>query len=334
MRIERMVTVVAAGLAASVTPAAADATSPAAGPEVTTLATFGSGLASGSAIGPDGALYVTDPNAGSVLRVDRQTGAMSTFAEGLPPQVLGVGGVMDVAFLDSTAYVLVSVVGGDIVDGDPIGDATVGIYRLDDDGSFTVFADIGAWSIEHPPETDYFITTGVQYALQPYGEGFLVTDGHHNRVLRVDLDGGIEALIAFDNIVPTGLDSLGVVVAMGQAGPIPHLPEEGKVVAFGPSPTTVADVADGASMIVDVEFGEDSTVYALSQGQWDEVGEGSPASSDTGRLVKADWAGSFVPVVDGAGDEIVLDRPTSLELDGDTAYVVGLTGTIIRIENL
>ena len=217
---------------------------------------------------------------------------MSTFAEGLPPQVLGVGGAMDVAFVDSTAYVLVSVVGGDIVDGDPIGDATVGIYRLDDDGSFTVFADIGAWSIEHPPETDYFITTGVQYALERYGDGFLVTDGHHNRVLRVDLDGGIDELIAFDNIVPTGLDTFGVVVAMAQAGPIPHLPRGRQ----GRGLRAVAD--DGRrrrrrrqpDRRRRVRRGLD--LYALSQGQWDEVGEGSPASPDTGRLVKADWAGA------------------------------------------
>ena len=131
MRTKRIVSVAAAGARSPWSRRlAADATAESAGPEMTTLATFGSGLASGSAIGPDSALYVTDPNAGSVLRVDRMTGAVSTFAEGLPPQVLGVGGAMDVAFIGRTAYVLVSMVGGDIVDGDHIGDATVGIYRL------------------------------------------------------------------------------------------------------------------------------------------------------------------------------------------------------------
>jgi hypothetical protein len=335
MNTKRFVIVAAAAvLAAFVTPAAADAKAQPQGLEVSTLATFGSGLAAGSTIGPDSALYVTDPNAGSVLRVDRQTGEVTTFAEGLPPQVLGIGGAMDVAFIGGTAYVLVTMVGGDIVDGDHIGDDVVGIHRLEDDGSFTVIADIGAWSIEYPPETDYFLTTGVQYALQRYGRGFLVTDGHHNRVLRVGLDGTIEELIAFDNIVPTGLDTFGVVVVMGQAGPLPHLPEAGKVVTLGPTSTTAADVANGASLIVDVEIGGDRTLYALSQGQWDEVAEGSPARPDTGRLVTADRNGQLVPVVDAAGNELVLDRPTSLELIGDTAYVVGLDGTITEIDNL
>ena len=334
MGTKRIMTATVAALIALGMPAAANAEAQSAGPEVTTLATFGSGLAAGSTIGPDSALYVTDPNAGSVLRVDRQTGEVSTFAEGLPPQVLGVGGAMDVAFIGGTAYVLVTMVGGDIVDGDHIGDATVGIYRLDDDGQFTVIADIGAWSIEYPPETDYFLTTGVQYALQRYGRGFLVTDGHHNRVLRVGLDGTIEELIAFDNIVPTGLETFGVVVVMGQAGPLPHLPDDGKIVVFGPSPEAVADIADGASLIVDVEFSRDTTLYTLAQGQWDEVAEGSPALPDTGRLVTADRSGHLVPVEDAAGNELVLDRPTSLELIGNTAYVISLTGTIVQIDNL
>ena len=184
----------------------------------------GSGLAAGSTIGPDSALYVTDPSAGSVLRVDRQTGEVTTFAEGLPPQVLGIGGAMDVAFIGGTAYVLVTMVGGDIVDGDHIGDDVVGIYRLEGDGSFTVIADIGAWSISihRRPTTS---STGVQYALQRYGRGFLVTDGHHNRVLRVGLDGTIEELIAFDNIVPTGLDTFGVVVVMGRPDRSPTSPK-------------------------------------------------------------------------------------------------------------
>lgn len=335
MRAKRIVTVVAvAVLVALVTPPAAGTAARSTSPEVTTLATFGSGLASGSTIGPDGALYVTDPNAGAVLRVDRRTGAVSRFADGLPPQVLGVGGAMDVAFVGRTLYVLVTLVGGDIVDGPHIGDATVGIYRLDRDGRFTAVVDIGAWSIDHPPATDSFITTGLQYAPHPYRGGFLVTDGHHNRVLRVGLDGDVHELIAFDNIVPTGLETFGPAVLMGQAGPIPHLPEEGKVVAFGPSSDSAFDVADGASLIVDVEFGRGFDLYALSQGQWDGVAEGSPAAPDTGRVVKVTPQGALAPVVDGAGNEIVLDRPTSLELIGNTAYVVSLTGTIVKIENL
>jgi hypothetical protein len=334
MRAAGIVTVAAAVLAASLNAPAAHGASGSPAPVATTLATFGSGLASGSTVGPDGALYVTDPNAGSVRRVDRRTGAVTTFAGGLPPQVLGVGGAMDVAFIGPTAYVLVTLVGGDIIDGPHIGDATVGIYRLGRDGRFTVFADIGAWSVDHPPATGHFITTGVQYALQRYGRGFLVTDGHHNRVLRISPDGDVDELIAFDNIVPTGLETFGAVVLMAEAGPVPHLPDDGKVVALGPWGQSAFDIANGASLVVDVERGRGLDLYALSQGQWDGVAEGSPAIPDTGRLLNVDRHGELVPVVDGDGHELVLDRPTSLEVIGDTAYVVGLSGTIVQIEHL
>jgi hypothetical protein len=334
MRARHIFAVAAAVIATSVTPPAAEARPGSAAPVKTTLATFGSGMASGSTIGPDGALYVTDPNAGSVLRIDRRTGAVATFADGLPTQVLGIGGAMDVAFIGRTAYVLVTLVGGDVIGGPHIGDATVGIYRLHRDGRFTVIADIGAWSIDHRPSTDHFITTGVQYALQRYGHGFLVTDGHHNRVLRVRLDGTIDEVRAFDNIVPAGLDTLGPVVLMAQAGPLPHLPADGKVVAFRPWSETVVEIASGASLLVDVEFGRGLDLYALSQGQWDGVAEGSPAAPDTGRLVKIERDGTLAPVLDATGNELVLDRPTSLELVGGTAYVVGLDGTIVTIENL
>jgi len=204
-----MVIVTAAALVTVVMSSAASAAPSPKAPVVTELASFGSGLGSGSAVGPDGALYVTDGNAGSVLRIDPKTGDVTTFAEGLPPQVIGIGGAIDVEFIGHTAYVLVTLVGGDLLlptGTVPIGDATVGIYRLEKDGSFTVIADIGAWSVDHPPTTDSFITTGVQYALQSFRGEFLVTDGHHNRVLRVTRDGDISPLIVLGNVAPTGLE--------------------------------------------------------------------------------------------------------------------------------
>src|SRR5438876_299888 len=98
-----------------------------------------------------------------------------------------------------TAYVLVTVVGSDLG-----GNSVVGIYRVDSPNHFTVIADIGAWSIANPPDPSIPIDvpTGVQFALQPYRGGFLVTDGHHNRVLRVTLAGTITEVIRFKDIVP------------------------------------------------------------------------------------------------------------------------------------
>src|SRR5690349_5692467 len=144
---------------------------PSGGPIATTIVTGLQG-GSGSAIGPGGALYVTERAAGKISRVDPKTGAKSTFASGLPATLpdFGFGGVVDVAFYGSTAYALVTLVGPS-VGGNP-GDV-VGIYRVDGPNSYTVIADIGAYSIAHPPIPDFFVSTGVQYSLEPYRGGFL-----------------------------------------------------------------------------------------------------------------------------------------------------------------
>ena len=193
----------------------------------TRLLVSGLGSGSGSTVGPDGWLYVARPAAGTITRVNPRTGASSTFATGLPTRLPGitVGGVTDVAFLGHTAYALVSVVGPDVGGTD-----TVGLYRIDRHGAHSVVADIGTWSIEHPPSTPFFVPSGVQYALQSWHGKFLVTDGHHNRVLQVTRRGHIRSVITFGNIVPTGIDIGRRSVYLAQAGPVPHDPADGKIV--------------------------------------------------------------------------------------------------------
>jgi hypothetical protein len=285
---------------------------------------------SGSTIGPGGALYVPEPGAGRISRVDPLTGDRETFASGLPQAIiplgpgLFLGGVMDVAFIGSTAYALVTLVSPDVGGSD-----IDGIYRIDGPDSFTVVADIGEFASSHPPDTDYSVPTGVQYAMEPYRGGFLVTDGHHNRVYRVTLDGRVREMIAFDNIVPTGLAVSGNRVYMAEAGPVPHMPEDGHVVVFGPQSSTARDVASGAPLLVDVEFGRGHLLYALSQGPGiPGVPAGGPAEPDTGSLVQVSRDGTLPVIVDG------LDRPTSLEFIGNTAYVVTLPGDVWRIDGV
>ena len=264
------------GLLALVAPAAG-ATPPSGHPTAHRLVAGLQG-GSGSTIGPDRALYVTESAAGRITRVDPKTGATTTYASGLPTLIpeVGFGGPVDVAFLGRTAYVLVTLVGPDVRGSD-----VVGLYRVDGPDSFTVVADIGAFSIANPPATDFFVPSGVQYALQAYRGGFLVTDGHHNRVLRVTRDGQVTVLRAFGNIVPTGLEVRGRTIYMAEAGPVPHLPEDGKVVAFRLNSPAVRDVAAGARLLVDVEFGRKHRLYALSQGVFPPGNPGALRQSRT-----------------------------------------------------
>src|SRR6266581_4513694 len=315
-----------AALIAMITPSAVSASSPCHAPIATRLVTGLQG-AMGSTIGPDGALYVTEGAIGTISRVDPQTGEKTTFASGLPPAIIGIGGAIDVAFIDNTAYVLVTLVNDPLFPSSNVD----GIYRVDGPDSFTVVADIGAFNLANPPtiQFPYFIATGLQYALQTYRGGFLVADSHLNRVLRVTLDGEITVLIAFDNIVPTGLAVKGNTVYMAEAGPVPHLPQDGKVVSFEPKSPTATVVASGAPLLVDVEFGPGNSLYALSQGIF-PVGSppATPALPNTGALVKVNGDGTFTDVFHP------LNQPTSLEFIGNTAYVVTLTGQIWKIDGV
>lgn len=277
----------------------------------------------GSTIGPGRQIFVTEGAAGRISRVDPTTGDVTTFASGLPTSIIGIGGAIDVAFIGKTAYALVTLVGADVGGND-----VVGIYRIDGPNSFTVIADIGAFALSNPPSTPFDIPTGVQYALGVFRGEFLVTDGHHNRVLRVTRDGQVSEFMTFGNIVPTGLDIRGNTVYLAQAGPAPHLPEDGRIVSFGPRSSMATEVAAGARLNVDAEFGRGNTLFALSQGVWDGAFPGSPALPNTGALMEVDGAGSLTVITDG------LNQPTSLEFIGNTAYVVTLGGEIWRIDEV
>ena len=297
------------------------------------LLVSGLGSGSGSTVGPDGWLYVARPAAGTIARVNPRTGASSTFATGLPTRLPGisVGGVTDVAFLGHAAYALVSVVGPDVGGTD-----TVGLYRINRHGAHTVVADIGAWSIDHPPSTPFFIPSGVQYALQSWRGKFLVTDGHHNRVLQVTRRGDIRSVITFGNVVPTGIDIGRRSIYVAQAGPVPHDPADGKIVSFRPGSTVAKDVASGASILTDVEIAHrgkshrrgghhakrTEQLYAISNGTYGGDPEGEPGLPDTGSLVKANRKGGFDVIA------AHLDRPTSLEIVRGKAYVVTYDGEV------
>ena len=301
----------------------ADARPPSHRPHATRLA---SGLQgpTGSTIGPDDDLYVAEGAAGRVSRVDPRTGQVTTFASGLPRAIVGVGGPMDVAFIGDTAYVLVTLVGPDVGGND-----VVGIYRIDSPTSFTVVADIGEFSSSHPPNTAFFIPTGVQYALESYRGGFLVTDGHHNRVLRVTREGEVTEWTVFDNVVPTGLAVSGGRVYVAQAGPVPHLPADGKVVMVKAKSQTVTETAAGAPLLVDVEFGRGHRLYALSQGYFSPGNaEGAPAEPHTGALVRVRGDGTFTVVEDR------LNQPTSLEFIGRSAYIVSFAGEVWKLSGV
>jgi hypothetical protein len=282
----------------------------------------------GSTTGPNGDLYVPDALSGEIYRIDTKTGDRSLFASGLPQMIpeVGIGGIMDVAFIGKTAYALVTLVDDPI--GFPTGQVN-GIYRIDGPDSYTIIADIGAYNFAHQPtEFPIDVFTGVQYSFEPYRGGFIVTDGHFNRIFNVTLDGDVTPVRQFGNIVPTGLAIKGNQIFFSEAGPVPHDPADGKVVSFSSNSPGTTNIASGAPLLVDVEFGRGQTMFALSQGDFGGDPAGSPALPNTGSLVRVNSDGTVSIVADE------LDRPTSLEIIGNTAYIITITGEVWTVDNI
>lgn len=282
--------------------------------------------ASGSTIGPDGALYVTEGHTGMVTRVDRVTGEQSLYAENLPAFIpaFGFGGPVDVAFIDNTAYVLVSLT-DPFAAGPGAGFQPQGIYRVDAPDQSTLIADLGAWSAANPPDNAFALPAGVPYAIEAFRGGLLVTDGHHDRVLWVTQDGEISERYFEADVVPTGLETWGNDVLVAQAGIVPHPPEDGRVVAIDARTGVSTELGAGARLAVDVEFGKGRTLYVLSQGEWVAGFPGSPALPGTGAIFRIEGDGSMTEIVSG------LNLPTSMEIVDGIAYVVGLTGDVWKV---
>jgi hypothetical protein len=109
---------------------------------------------------------------------------------------------------------------------------------------------------------------------------------------------------------------------------VPHTPETGRVVALWRAEGPIVPLASGAPLLVDVEIDGHYRMYGLAQGDWPYEGQpgkgGFPASPNTGELMVIDRHGQFQSIISG------LDRPTTLFI-GETAYVVTITGKVLRI---
>lgn len=201
-------------------------------------------------------------------------------------------------FLGNTAYVSVTSVspyaGGTDIDG---------IDRVDGPDKFTVVAKLRRWSVAHPPTSSFFGLSGVQYALEIYRGRFLVTDGHHNRLLRVTVDrclsspsddeSNVTELIAFDNDVPTGLAVSGHTVYLAEPARSCTCRRAAKSWNLISSRRYPVEVASGARLLVDVETGPRHQSNALSQGIWSGGEAGDSALPNTGSLVKFEGDGGF-----------------------------------------
>lgn len=248
-------------------------------------------------------------------------GCPRTLVDGLPSYLWTdkgwVWGAMDVVTMDGDLYVLSG--GGELGIDQPV--EPNAIWRINDDGTRTMVADLSSWLINNPvafvpPDYD---PNGSLFDLEA-GDGALwVSEAVGGRVLKVGLDGTVTlfADLSEQHPVPTGIALApdgGVYVGFETAAPftdgqsrIVHIAADG----------TQTDVVTGLTMVTDITTGADGSLYVLemSTGNGDTEPFVRPAS---GRLLHQLKDGGVEAVADG------LDFPVDLGFapNGDL-YVTG-----------
>jgi len=253
--------------------------------------------------------YFGGPSA-SVVRI--QDGCPVTVADGLPSYVDGSGGVVgvsDVAVLDGQLYATVD--GGGAVHGNP--DQPAGLYRINDDGTFEVVADLSAWMranrvAEPPPGDDD--PDGEVWQMLPTADGsaFWVVESNQGQLLQISPTGEISRVadLSAGHPVPTGIAPApdgGVYV--GTLTAFPFLDEAAKVVHVVPD-GTVSDHWTGLTAVIALAVGADEELYAIEM-VTGSIDEDPFILPDSGRIVRRTGPDALQVVAEGLNFPIGMD---------------------------
>ena len=311
-----------------------------------TMATLTTGLnhPRGLKFGPDGNLYVAEagtgptascrtqscvalqpavfspyfgcPTGGRISRIDPSSGNRVTVVDNLPTSSGTNGDVFgpaDVAFMDNTLYVLQGGAGC----GHGVPSSTNGIYRINSNGSHTMIADLGTWSVAHPGannEPDDYTPEGNWYSMTVAENNFYALEPNHGNFVKVSLDGNIQLVADISasegHIVPTALAYKGNFYV----GNLGVFPITGNCSIFKITPSgNIKKIATGFSAIVGLVIDKNSNIYVL------EMTAGAPfPTPGAGRIRKIKPNGTVEDVISG------LKFPTAMTMGPDgNLYVSG-----------
>lgn len=283
----------------------------------------------------EGTLYLALAGAGgdtSSSIVTVADGCVSPAAEGLPTLYVSslgwVWGVMDLAFVGEDLYAL-----------NGAWNEPTGIYRVLDDGTWEIVADLGAWFSKNPTSfraPDYN-PLGSLFDLETDGETFWVSEAVGGRLVTATADGRVELIadLSEGHPVPTGvaLDGEGGAY-VGYLTSAPY-PDGGAKVVHVAADGTVTDYWTGLTAVTDIAVGPDGSLYAaeLATGNTDEPPFLAPNS---GRVVRMTGPDSVEPVL------VDVDAPVHLGFDASGALYVTLpayapenvegTGSLVRVD--
>ena len=276
--------------------------------------------------GTDGTLYLALAGNGGETQFEIEgtpmpffgggTSSIATVSEGCPAMLSeGIGsiywadagwtwGAMDVAIFDGELYALFG--------GSNSPDQPNGIYRVLNDGTTELVADLGTWNAENPtqslaPDDD---PSGSWFDLEAGSDGLWATEAVRGRVVTVTTDGQIEQVVDLSegHMVPTGLALDGEGGAyVGFETTVPYPDGSSKIVHVA-GDGTVTDYLTGLTAVTDIAMGPDGMLY-ISEMATNNLDDAPYLNPGSGRIVREDGTGGFEEVVTG------IDYPAYLGFD-------------------
>ena len=260
--------------------------------------------------------YFGCPTGGRISRIDPSSGSRATVVDNLPTSSGTNGDVFgpaDVAFMDNTLYVLQGGAGC----GHGVPSLPNSILRINSDGSHTMIADLGTWSVAHPGannEPDDYTPEGNWYSMTVAQNNFYALEPNHGNFVKVGLDGSIREVVDISasqgHIVPTAVAYKGNFY-VGDLGvfPITGISSIFKITPDG----TMKKIATGFSAILGLVLDKNSNIYVL------EMTANHPfPTPGAGRIRKITANGTVEDVISG------LNFPTAMAMGPDgNLYVSG-----------
>jgi len=262
-------------------------------------------------------------NNGRVSRVDRN-GIRTTVADGFPSESSGVGdemGVADVAFLEGKLYALVA--GGGCSHGHISPNEVNGVYRINNNGSWNLVADISQFVHAHEtahPEAEDFEPDGSPYSMVAAEGSLFVVEPNHGQIIKIETNGRMRRLIdtsaVYGHMVPTAMTRHGEDLYVGNLGTFPVTAGSSQIFKVSESGHATT-LYTGLTAVLGVQFDDDGNLYAL---EMTTVDHDFPVPG-SGRVVRINrQTGALTEVVSG------LNLPTGMVFGADEKLYISNWG--------